>query len=268
MLTTQKLFLGIFIFIFAIFSINAIDAQTLIAGKIYDSNFSNVIVNASVKVTCRHISLNTISLDDGTYAVRFNEGNCNMGDIVQVVSSKGSLTGSGSGTIIECNNGSNCSESYFSIVNLNLRPGESSPHPYTGGFYLCGNGVCDSGETYLTCPRDCRNLTTNSTNTTVPIVKPVTNFDDSKAQTFDSSNISENKTSSNDSLLGITGAAIGSANSIRVFFAGIFLVILIGGVISFTVVRKRRYDQRLSRAVKDITSRAEAETEVEASSVL
>jgi len=151
-------------------------AQTMVAGKVYNSDYSSTIEGATIDVKCNSYSLTTTSLADGTYAVRFAESECTLGDNVNVVSNKGELTGSGSGIVAECED--NCQEDYFVIANLAMKQKPSSPGGSSGGssgrVYICGNGKCDSGETAITCKRDCEvktNLTVNNneTNQTEPI---------------------------------------------------------------------------------------------------
>jgi len=81
-------------------------AQTLVAGKIYNADYSSVIEGASVNVKCGSNTLITRSLADGTYAVRFEQVQCTLGNNVIVTSSKNGLSGSESGVIAECLSGS------------------------------------------------------------------------------------------------------------------------------------------------------------------
>ncbi len=92
---------GMFVLSFGLAS-----AKTMIAGKIYNADFSDVVEGASVVVSCDDggdISVqNTTSLADGTYGVIFNEvgsKSCNDGDTLTVYAEKGSLTGMQSGEI-------------------------------------------------------------------------------------------------------------------------------------------------------------------------
>ncbi|MCK4649600.1 hypothetical protein KAT36_00045 [Candidatus Pacearchaeota archaeon] len=81
-------------------------AKTLVAGKIYNADYSDVIGGADVTVSCDHNGVvsvgNTISLGDGSYGVEFDEigsNACNNGDFLTVYAEKGSLTGMNSGEI-------------------------------------------------------------------------------------------------------------------------------------------------------------------------
>ena len=134
MKTTKILSLGIFGLFLMIFLINVISAQTLVAGKIYTSGYSDIVSGADVSITCNSNILDTNSLDDGTYAVRFNQSECGLGNNVEVSASKGDLSGSASGVVIECNDQNDCAEGYVSIINLAIKAKES-----TGG-HIGGSG--------------------------------------------------------------------------------------------------------------------------------
>ena len=99
--------------------INVIDAQTLVAGKVYTSGYNDIVPDASISVVCNNgVPMTTTSLDDGTYAVRFNQSECGLGNNVEVSATKGDLSGSASGVVIECNDQNDCAEGYVSIINL------------------------------------------------------------------------------------------------------------------------------------------------------
>jgi len=109
------------VLVFIILSISLTSAQTLVAGKIYNSDYSGNIGEASVIVTCNFNTLNTNSLNDGTYAVRFDVGLCNVDNDVKVTATKDNLAGEGNGVISVCNENQNCDDGLVSIVNLNLK---------------------------------------------------------------------------------------------------------------------------------------------------
>jgi len=156
-----------------IFLISFINAQTLIAGKIYTSDYNALVSGAEVTVTCNSNSLITNSLDDGTYAVRFEENICKLDNNVQVNAVKSGLSGSGSGVVVECDGSNDCDSGLFSIVNLAIKSQSSDDDNDNNGgsngrYYFCGNNRCDSGESVNTCPKDCtpsQNQTTNTTTT-------------------------------------------------------------------------------------------------------
>jgi hypothetical protein len=79
--------------------VSMVSAKTIVAGKIYNADFSDVVGNASVVVKCNTEMGNAFSLADGTYAVAFNETECNGGETVIVSASKGDLTGSATGDV-------------------------------------------------------------------------------------------------------------------------------------------------------------------------
>src|SRR3989338_11634255 len=112
--------------ILGIFLINLVNAQTLVAGKIYNSGYTDVIKDVSITVTCNSNVLTTTSLDDGTYAVKFNENLCGLGNSVNVNAIKEDLSSSGSGTVIECDSPNDCTEGYVSIINLAIKAKQTS----------------------------------------------------------------------------------------------------------------------------------------------
>lgn len=142
-------------------------AQTLIIGKVYNTNYGTQQSGANVRVNCEHSGssffLDTNSISDGTYAVVFDSAtqiNCTLGDIVKISSSSGSYSGEESGTILACPTPEDCK----AIINVLLKQLISAPSGGGGGgtsgrYYLCGNKICDSGETVNNCAQDC-NVTT------------------------------------------------------------------------------------------------------------
>lgn len=83
-------------------SISLISAKTLIAGKIYNYDYSDTIAGADVEVTCNGNVQTTTSLSDGTYTVTYLETgdfSCNNGNDLSVYAEKDGLSGSRTGTI-------------------------------------------------------------------------------------------------------------------------------------------------------------------------
>lgn len=90
--------------IFLLVMVSVVSARTLINGKIYNSEYTNIIEGANVEVTCNGNLKTTTSADDGSYAVDYDEidrgdGSCNNGDDLNVYAYKGGLSGSNSGII-------------------------------------------------------------------------------------------------------------------------------------------------------------------------
>ena len=69
----MKKTLMIAVLMLMIFSVGVASAATLIAGKIYNSDFSETISDAFVSVVCNSTTSDTVSLSDGTYGIRFAE---------------------------------------------------------------------------------------------------------------------------------------------------------------------------------------------------
>ena len=108
-----------------ILSMGLVSAKTLIAGKIYNADYSDTVAGANVTVMCDHGGVvsfaNTNSSADGSYGVEFSETGfnaCNDGDTLTVYAEKGSLTGMESGVI----NNNVFGDWDLAIVNVPLVP--------------------------------------------------------------------------------------------------------------------------------------------------
>jgi hypothetical protein len=248
MKTTKTIGLLSFGLLFSIFLISVINAQTLIAGKIYTSNYDNLVSGADVSVTCNLYPLTTNSnplitnsLEDGTYAVRFEENICNnTGDSVQVNSIKAGLSGSGTGVVVECDGSNDCDSGLFSIVNLAIKPQSNNNNNggSSGGYYFCGNNRCDSGETINTYPKDCK-LTQNQTTTTT--TTNTTNTETTNENTNTEETGGETTPPENQTRVSrITGAVTGVLGNFGLLIIIIFILVIIGLSISVRLIRKRK----------------------------
>jgi hypothetical protein len=105
----MKKVLGVVVLLLTLVTaIGAVSAETLIAGKIYNADYSDTIAEADVKVTCYHDEgstpvsptiRETDSLSDGAYSVTFNSTECDEDDELIVEAKKGDLSGVKTGTI-------------------------------------------------------------------------------------------------------------------------------------------------------------------------
>ncbi len=73
---------------------------TIIAGKIYNSDYTAVIAGADVDVTCDGVTISVVSKADGAYKVEYTDGSCYVGDSLTVYAEKDGLTGQKTGTIL------------------------------------------------------------------------------------------------------------------------------------------------------------------------
>jgi hypothetical protein len=249
MTTNIKIYSILFSLAFILLTLNLADAQTLVAGKIYNSDFSEMISDSTVTVTCNSNSLYTVSLNDGTYAIRYETSLCGLGDSVSVVSTKGELRSSDSGVIERCD-GSECPDEYVVIINLGLKaPVQATTETHSHGhsfFYYCGNGKCDSGETVNTCPKDCKIIQTTPSNTNKTEVISVNTGSSDTAEpilneTSDTTIIDpKEQESKNDNLKKMTGAAIISSISPGSVIALILIIALIGLLVGLKVYRYKK----------------------------
>jgi len=210
-------------------SLTLISAQTLVAGKIYDTNYNNIITNANIHVTCNASYLDTISLNDGSYLVAFNDTECTGGDTIDVTASKSGFdTETESGVLAPCT-GASCTGIYFTIINVIL---DVSATPTTdtssggGGssrFYLCGNGICDSGETIITCAKDC-----------TPDFIPL-NYKTNETEEENNGEETEETQDTTGLFSRITGGVIGVATSVT----GIIVLIFVLALCGVFVVKRR-----------------------------
>ena len=223
--------------ILVVLSLATISAQTLVAGQIYNSDYSSTLASASIVVTCNSNSLSTISLDDGTYAVRFEESECIENDTASVtVTKSGFNSKTESGVINKCDGG-DCGGNYFTIINFALQTqttntntgGGGGGGSSGGGFYLCGNGICDSGETVDTCPKDCNIIELTELNF---------KDDETKEET---TTTQEQEETQQTAFSKITGAVVGTLKETKTWIVGIFILGVIG---AFGVVRFRKRKEK------------------------
>jgi hypothetical protein len=96
----KKISVTLVMALFVLSAMSLISSQTIIAGKIYNVDYTAIIPGASVTVECDEAVGNTTSVVDGSYAVSFSDDSaCNGTDTVTVSATKGELTGSASGTV-------------------------------------------------------------------------------------------------------------------------------------------------------------------------
>jgi|SRR3989344_1145901 len=242
--------LGITLF-FTILFLALASSQTLIAGKIYNSGFSDTISNADVVVSCNEgASLSTNSFDDGTYVVRFDESACKEGDSVSVRASKpGFVEKTGTGTVSKCE-GVDCTDNYVMIINLGIKtqpPAQTGSSSSSSGggsnrvvrYYLCGNGKCDSGENVNTCAVDCKKVEpVVQQNSTGDIVQ----LGAAKQESPEGLQLVEgNQTENGQGFGGITKAVIGTIGIAGMIIVIIFLVVVVTLAIAVRLVRSRNY---------------------------
>jgi hypothetical protein len=80
----NKTFSAVTLALMMILMLGAVSASTVVAGKIYDNDFSQTVSGATVDVTCNNVVLHTISLGDGAYAVTYDGSVCNEGSSLSV----------------------------------------------------------------------------------------------------------------------------------------------------------------------------------------
>jgi hypothetical protein len=99
----KKSVIGI-ILVLALLCLPAVLAQTCdpvyVSGEIItNDNIEQPVDGATVDVYCNSNLLSTTSLPDGSYAVKYVDCACKWGDSVTVTATKGSATGSNTGTV-------------------------------------------------------------------------------------------------------------------------------------------------------------------------
>ena len=86
-----------------VFSVGLVSAKTLVAGKIYNADYSKIIEEALVVASCDNGAKvtvqNTMSIGDGSYGVEFYDSDCNFEDLLTVYAEKDGMTGSQTGRI-------------------------------------------------------------------------------------------------------------------------------------------------------------------------
>lgn len=215
--------LGLFIMVF---SFAIVSADTLVGGKIYTNNYGDVVSGAYVTVTCgtgAGAVQTTESLNDGTYAITFDTASCYAADKVSVTAEKGNLYGEEPDSKI--NNSTEEEGEFVAVANVNIKTKEntdtntdnqnSGSGSHTTVTYLCGNGICNSGETPSTCSIDC--LVLPETETPTGLIDLGYNPDNSL--TGEETQNSQN----NQNAAGITGAVTGTSG----FRSNAWLILLI-----------------------------------------
>lgn len=97
----NKTLIALVLVFIAMASMTVVSAKTLVAGKIYNSDYSDVISGADVDVTCNDTTVSDTSEADGTYAVSFESETCPIGSEVTVEASKGDLYGEKTGDVLD-----------------------------------------------------------------------------------------------------------------------------------------------------------------------
>lgn len=220
-----------------IFSFALASANTLVGGKIYNSDFSEVVEGADVSVQCGLDVLETESLADGTYAVNFGSDveNCDVGHGVEVSASKGTLAGKETSII---NNSTEGEGEFVAVGNVNLKApgtttsGGSKKTSNKGTWFMCGNHVCDTGESYSTCPTDCLLVVENNTTNTIELTNNGNNDELGEEESTTLSDVTGNPA-------GMTGAVVsgdgsGKGSKLYIFLGLGLLLIITLGIISLT----------------------------------
>ncbi|KHO53811.1 MAG: hypothetical protein QT05_C0001G0033 [archaeon GW2011_AR13] len=189
-----------------ILSIGFISANILIAGTVYDGKPNLIKSGVLVNITCDSDILQTTSLSDGAYAVVFDTDSCTS----VLVESEYDVTE----IIMEVED-----DSPQTTTTTSSGGGSGSSRSSNLRYYFCGNGVCDTGETFSTCPKDC---------TIIELSTDLTNLEDSSGDEEIKETIEETENPSKTSSP-ITGAVIGTIKGHK--FSFVFLaVILITGI--------------------------------------
>lgn len=93
----NKTFSLVVLMLMVVAMLGAVSAQTVIAGKIYNADFSDVVSGATVEVTCNNHLVNTTSLSDGAYSASYLNAECQGNNSLSVHAYK---AGVGENTII------------------------------------------------------------------------------------------------------------------------------------------------------------------------
>jgi len=211
--------------------ISLVSANTFVIGKIYNTNYAKEVFNAAVSVICQVNTKTTTSLSDGTYAVGFELSECANKSSVSITATKDNLYGSNGGLIDNSNE-----TDFFTVKNIIMTVQPSPPSGGGGGggessgtFYLCGNGVCDSGETPSLCPQDCK------------VINQTAEIAETEEKSFGETpapNIPSETETSNSGFAKITGAVIGTLGTTGSLVVLIFIIMIIVLAIIIAVVRK------------------------------
>lgn len=235
--TPIMLTLGLFVLVM-ITGLGLASANTVVGGKIYNSDFSEIIEGAEVTVTCGSEVKSTESIADGTYAIAFNSETCYLDSEVEVSAYKGELSNEGTGVVYESEENEG---EFVSVINLNLKEessGSSGSKQKSGTWFKCGNTVCESGEDYSTCPIDCPEPEEEETP-----AQTNTQNDNSNSNTQNEQEITITSEGTNPGITGgVINTGIGSSarkTPVSWTIIGIILLLLIG-MAGISVARMER----------------------------
>ena len=231
--------------------VNAVSAEqdsTIVTGKVYNSS-GNSVPDSNVSVNCNGNILNSVALSvyDGTYIVKFDLSQCTKNNTVVVFASKGTMSGVAKPVTVTICTDSSCEiNSYIAIANpvikqTSTNPNSTSPtsnvnnyYYSNGNYYLCGNGKCDSGESELTCPRECK-----KTEPIKPITYTANNSETTGTNTTKIETLTEilPQTNSSGIFSGVAGAVIRTLGTAGTIGVGIFIVLILIIFISVKIIR-------------------------------
>jgi hypothetical protein len=237
----STLFLGLFLVV--IMSISVVSAQTLVTGKVYNSDSSNVISGAEVTAQCGSSELrSSVSKADGTYAILFLKDVCSLTDTVKVTLSNG-YSGTGTNSLLSMLEAGDITK--FSVVNLNGAVVTPTPSNGGGGG---GGSSCTYNKNYnwqcsewSACTSGLQTRTCNAQNNC--------------GNTFGRPALSQTCTGGNSTKLsiepevtennpgffgGITGAVTGALGTVGTTVMIVFLIAVFGSAVAVRMVRKKK----------------------------
>ena len=224
----NKRMLMVFTFLISLTIVSSFaSADTVVLGKIYNSDFSNGVANAQVTVTCQGIVLNNTTKSDGTYAADFTSG-CAEGSTVTVnaFDSSTSKSGSDHAAVSQCSGNSQCGNyTDFAVVNINVNPQLPNDNSGTGG----------SGGGYTVVKNNKNSSSQNVTSQNVSTTSSTSN----SGVVYGSAENNTQSQNSTTSSAPITGGVIGALGT----GTWIVIVVLVLAIVVFYFIVRRNLKQ-------------------------
>lgn len=211
--------------------ISATDTYTVIAGKVYTSDYSQSLGDAKVTVVCGS-TVETNSKSDGTYAINIPSADCSVDSQVKVTASKNGYDSSSiTANVMVCDGNSNCqnaSVENIALANPNLEKTAPVTQPSSSGGGGGGGSRRNTGSNVI--------VITNK-NLTNQIVPPEISINDSANDTqILSTNAEENNPPEESFWSKLTGAFSGPGAAGSWIIVIIFLAIVIA---AYVFVKRR-----------------------------
>ncbi len=231
MVINKNAFVFAFILLSIVLASSVVSAETytVVAGKVYTSDYTQSLADAKVTIVCGSIKEEPITKNDGTYAAKILSSLCNINSEVAITASKdGYDSSSANVTVTLCDGNAICETDqtenttidYIALANPNLKESAPAQPTSSGGG---GSSRRSTGSSVIVI---------TSKNLTNQIVVPEVPENDSAQEEQITLNEDESAADTEESFLSkITGAFAGPGAAGSWIIVIIFLAIVIAAYI-------------------------------------